>query len=302
MQKLILKPRKKHLKKLIKKPVCTRVLNGVNIFFLIFFCLMIIIPLLNLIAFAFSSGTRNAEVTFIPKGFTFQAFEYVMNDAAFWRSLGNSVLITLLITFLSNLFMSMAAYPLSKPDFPFKKGILTFFIITMLFSAGIVPAVLLLRDLGLYGTVWAVIIISINNIFNLLLYKSFFENLPKETIEAAEVDGVGNFQLFIKIVIPMALPVFASCCFFSIVGTWNAYSGALMFIGTTSDKEVYWPLALYIYDLLQKNPTGSVDSFLRDNLVNVQSASIIISIIPILIIYPFVFKYIKSGITLGSEK
>lgn len=302
MNNPFIKVRKRRLKKMIKKPTGDRVLSGVNIAFLIFFCLLVIVPLLNLISFAFSTGTRNSEVTFIPVGFTFDMFNYVMHDGAFWRSLLNSVIITLLVTIFSNLFMAMAAYPLSKPDFPFKKGILVFFIITMLFSAGIVPAVLLLRALGLYGTIWSVIIISINNVFNLLLYKSFFEGLPKETIEAAEVDGVSNFQMFYKIVLPMSLPVFASCAFFTIVGTWNSYSGALMFIGTTSDKEAFWPLSLYIYNLLQVDPSSDPTSFLNTNLTNVQSASIIISIIPILVIYPFVIRYIKSGITLGSEK
>ena len=299
MQKFI---KKRRLKKLIRKPISEKIGSGLNIFFLIFFCFLIIIPLLNLIAFAFSTGIRNSQVTFYPVGFTFDMFNYVANDSSFWTSLGNSIIITLSVTIFSNLFMSMAAYPLSKPDFPFKKAILIFFVITMLFGAGIVPAILLLRALGLYGTIFAVIFISINNIFNMLLYKSFFEGLPKETIEAAEVDGVSNLQLFFKIVVPMSLPVFASCCFFTIVGTWNSYSGALMFIGTTSDKEAYWPLALYIYNLLQYDPSSDPTSFLNTNLENVQSASIIISVIPILIIYPFIIKYIKSGLTIGSEK
>ena len=296
----LFKLKKKRLKKIIKKPIGDQVLDVLNIAFLIFFCLLIIIPLLNLIAFAFSTGTSNSKVTFLPVGFTFDMFNYVVHESSFWRSLLNSVIITLFVTVFSNLFMAMAAYPLSKQDFPFKNIILIFFVITMLFSAGIVPTVLLLRGLGLYGTIWAVIIISINNVFNLLLYKSFFEGLPKETIEAAEVDGVNNFQMFYKIVLPMSLPVFASCAFFSIVGTWNSYSGALMFIGTASDKEAFWPLSLYIYDLLQRDPSSDPSSFLSTNLVNVQSASIIISVIPILVIYPFVIRYIKSGITIGS--
>jgi len=298
------KPRKKRLAKLIKHPLGDRILDSINIVLLVFFCLLIIIPLLNLIAFAFSTGTRNSEVTFLPVGFTFDMFSYILKESAFWRSLLNSVILTITVTFLSNLFMAMAAYPLSKPDFPFKKVILTFFVITMLFSAGIVPAVLLLKSLGLYGTIFAVIIISINNVFNMLLYKSTFENLPKETIEAAEVDGVSNIQLFLKIIVPMSLPTFASCCFFTIVGTWNSYSGALMFIGTSSDKEMYWPLSLYIYNLLQYKTSGTDPNslFLNLNITNVQSASIVISVIPILIIYPFIIKYIKSGITLGSDK
>ena len=294
--------KKRHLRKLIKKPTSDRVLNGINLILLALFCLLVIIPLLNLLSFAFSTGSRNSEVTFLPKGFTFDMFNYVIHDSTFWRSLGNSVIITVFVTIFSNLFMAMAAYPLSKPDFPFKRTIMVFFIITMLFSAGIVPTVLLLRALGIYGTIWSVILLSINNVYNMLLYKSFFEGLPKETLEAAEVDGVSNFQMFLRIVLPMSLPVFASCAFFSIVGTWNSYSGALMFIGTTSDKEAYWPLALYIYNLLQVDPSSDPTSFLNMNLTNVQSASIVISVIPILVIYPFVIRYIKSGITLGSEK
>lgn len=298
------KIRKKRIKKMIKQPMSNRVFDSLNVIFLILFCLLIIIPLLNLIAFAFSPGTRNSEVTFLPVGFTFDMFSYILSENAFWRSFLNSIIITFSVTFFSNLFMSMAAYPLSKVDFPFKKVILTFFVITMLFGAGIVPAVLLLKALGLYGTMFAVIIISINNVFNLLLYKSTFENLPKETIEAAEVDGVSNFQMYLKIVLPMSLPTFASCCFFSVVGTWNSYGGALMFIGTSSDKEAYWPLSLYIYNLLQYKSSGSDPNaiFLNLNITNIQSASIIISVIPILIVYPFIIKYIKSGITLGSEK
>ena len=233
--------------------------------------------------------------------FTFKYFNYVLTqNESFASSLGNSLLMTLIITLSSNIFMAMAAYPLSKDDLPFKKIVLTFFVITMLFGAGIIPTLYMLTTLGVNGTIWGVILLSINNVFNMLLYKSFFENLPKETIEAAQVDGVSNIQLFFRIVVPMSLPVFASCCFFTIVGTWNAYSGAIMFIGY--NKESQWPLAYFIYNLLNTKPTDPTAILNENSLVNISSAAIIISVIPILIIYPFVIKYIKSGITLGSEK
>lgn len=293
--------RKRYLRKIIKKPAGDRVLSGFIYFFLIFFALLIIIPLLNLIAFAFSNEYSNAYVTFIPRDFTFKYFHYVLAESeTFGTSLGNSILMTFIITITSNVFMAMAAYPLSKEDLPFKKVVLTFFVITMLFGAGIVPTLYMLTTLGVYGTIWSVILLSINNVFNMLLYKSFFEGLPKETIEAAQVDGVTNIQLFFRIVVPMSLPVFASCCFFTIVGTWNAYSSAIMFIGSSHDSQ--WPLAYYIYNLLQTKPTDPTSVLNENSLVNISSAAIIISVIPILIIYPFVIKYIKSGITLGSEK
>lgn len=295
--------KKTYLRKVIKKPVGEKVFLGFVYAFLIFLALLIVVPLFNLIAFAFSNENANAFVTFLPQQPTTQYFKYVLTqDPTFWSSLGNSVMMTLVITLSSNIFMAMAAYPLSKDDLPFKKGVLTFFVITMLFGAGIIPTFFMLNFLGLKdnAAIWGVIILSINNVFNMLLYKSFFEGLPRETIEAAQVDGVSNIQLFFRIVVPMALPVFASCCFFTIVGTWNSYSGALMFIGQNNESQ--WPLAYYIYNLLQTDTSSPGSVINTNNLINISSAAIIISVIPILIIYPFVIKYIKSGITLGSEK
>lgn len=297
--------RKTHLRKIIKKPLNEKVFLGFVYTFLILLTFLILIPLLNLVAFAFSSEHANAYVTFMPRQPTLDYFKYVLTakDPSFLNSLKNSVIMTVVVTLTSNIFMALAAYPLSKEDLPFKKGVLTFFVITMLFGAGIVPTFFMLNTLGLKddASLWGVVILSINNIFNMLLYKSFFEGLPKETIEAAQVDGVSNIQLFFRIVVPMALPVFASCCFFTIVGTWNSYSGALMFIGFENDTQ--WPLSYHIYNLLQTEVSSDPNSVINaNNIINISSAAIIISVIPILIIYPFVIKYIKSGITLGSEK
>ena len=293
--------RKIHLKKAIKSPTRDRIFV-VSIHVILFvLTLLIIIPLLNLLAFAFSDEYSNAYVTFIPQGFTMRYFQYILFEyPTFWSSLGNSVIMTVVITVLSNVLMALAAYPLSKEDLPFKKVVLTFFVITMLFGAGIVPTLFMLQTLGVNGTIWGVVLLSINNIFNMLLYKSFFENLPKETIEAAQVDGVNNIQLFFRIILPMSLPVFASCSFFTIVGVWNSYGGAAMFIGYSNESQ--WPLAYFIYNLLNMKTTDPTAVINENSLVNISSASIIISVIPILIIYPFIIRYIKSGITLGSEK
>ena len=293
--------KKIHLRKAIKAPVGDRILTVSIYVILSLLTLLIIIPLLNLIAFAFSNENYNAYVTFIPRGFTFRYFQYILfENPTFWSSLGNSVVMTLVITVISNVLMAMAAYPLSKDDLPFKKIVLTFFVITMLFGAGIVPTLFMLQSIGVGGTIWGVILLSINNVFNMLLYKSFFEGLPRETIEAAQVDGASNIQLFFRIVLPMSLPVFASCAFFSIVGVWNSYGSAAMFIGYSNDSQ--WPLAYFIYNLLSMSPKDPNAVLNSNSLVNISSAAIIISVLPILIIYPFVIRYIKSGITLGSEK
>jgi putative aldouronate transport system permease protein len=197
--------------------------------------------------------------------------------------------------------MPLAAYPLSKKDFPFRKFFLIFFVITMLFSVGIVPSFLLLQTLKLTGNIWGLIVISISNVFNMLLYKTFFEGLPEEVEDAAKIDGAGGVAMFFKIVMPMSLPVLASCSFFTLVGAWNSYSGAVIFIGPSYPKA--WPLALYIYNLgemvavaAQRDPDVNV------NAMNIPSAAIVLAIVPILAVYPYVIRYIKSGISVGSVK
>ena len=197
--------------------------------------------------------------------------------------------------------MALAAYPLSKKDCPFRSGIMMFFVITMLFSAGTVPIYLLMRSFGLLDNIWSVILISISNVGNLLFFKTFFENIPKEVEEAATIDGVGSLKLFFKIVVPMALPVFGSCCFFTIVGMWNGYGAALIFIKSSAEGAM--PLAYYLFIKLSQGTAGAMyDQFLLTHLQNIQAVSLLLSIIPILCIYPYVIKYIKGGATIGSVK
>lgn len=273
-----------------------------NTTLLILFTILVLFPLLSFFSLGFSNYAYNSQIIIWPKGFTWWAFKYILTEDAayFWHSFMNSVIITFCITFFSNLFMSMAAYPLSKPDCPFRGPLVMFFVITMLFSAGIIPCYLLMYSMNLLNTIWSVILISINNVGNLLLFKTFFEGIPHDIEEAARLDGATDLQLFFKIVIPMSLPVFGSCCFFSIVGSWNSYGSALLFI--QSSAESAHPLAYYIYLLLDRLGAVKNDPDVVAGINNLQSAAMLLSIIPILCIYPYVVKYIKSGLTLGSVK
>lgn len=281
------------------KDVTFAVVNGV---LLLLLTIIILFPLLSFFSLGFSNYAYNSQIIAWPKGFTWWAFKYILTEDAayFWRSFLNSVIITFCITVFSNLFMSMAAYPLSKQDCPFRGPLVMFFIITMLFSAGIIPCYLLMYSMNLLNTIWSVILISINNVGNLLLFKTFFEGIPHDIEEAARLDGASDLQLFFRIVIPMSLPVFGSCCFFSIVGAWNSYGSALLFISTSA--ETAHPLAYYIYLLLGRLKVVKNDPDVVAGINNLQSAAMLLSIIPILCIYPYVVKYIKSGLTLGSVK
>jgi putative aldouronate transport system permease protein len=132
----------------------------------------------------------------------------------------------------------------------------------------------------------------------MLLFKTTFEGIPKDLEESAQLDGATSLQMFFKIIIPITIPTFASCCFFTLVGCINGYSSALLFIQTNKEAQ---PMALILYNLLTV-AENSKEEFLLTNLENIQAAGIIISVIPILLIYPFIIRYIKSGITLGSVK
>lgn len=278
-------------------------LRCVNIVLLTIFVIIVAFPVISYFSLAFSNGAYNLDIILLPKGWTLKSFEYIFtgaDSAYFWRSVLNSVIITVAVTIGSNLVEAFAAYPLSKKDCPFRGGILMYFIITMLFSAGIVPIYLLMHMLNLLDNIASIILISISNVFNLLLFKTFFEGLPADIEEAAKLDGASDLQMFFQILLPMCLPVVGSCCFFSMVGSWNSYGSALLFI-SSSAKESY-PLAYYIYNMLNTANINKTDPWVLINVKNIQAASMLVSIIPILCFYPYIVKYIKSGITVGSVK
>lgn len=278
-------------------------IHGVSLFFLVFMVVITLVPLLNYFSLAFNDPYFNNSITVFPSKWDFSSLAYVFSEkySGFWIAFLNSVIITVVVTIVSNLFMALAAYPLSKKDCPFRSGIMMYFVITMLFSAGAVPIYLLMRSFGLLDNIWSIIFISISNVSNLLFFKTFFENIPKEVEEAATIDGVGSLKLFFKIIIPMALPVFGSCCFFTIVGMWNGYGAAMIFIKSSAESAM--PLAYYLFIKLSQDTAGAMyDQFLMTHVENIQSASLLISIIPILCIYPYVIKYIKGGATIGSVK
>ena len=303
--------RKRKMNK-VKMLLSDRIFNIVNCVIMVLLVALIVVPLLYLVANAFSDGAAKHEVLFLPKivdengnittGITLRYFKYIIfeyDDGIFINSFKNTAIITIIVTLGSNVLMALAAYPLSKTDCPFRKGLLVFFIITMLFSSGVLPIYLLMSTMNLTENLAGIIILSLSNVFNLLLFKTTFEGIPKELEESALMDGANSIQLFFKIIIPITLPTFASCCFFTLVGCINGYSSALLFIRTNHSAK---PMALIMYELLAVASSEQADTFLTSNYFSIQSAGIILSVLPILLIYPYIIQYIKSGITLGSVK
>ena len=294
-----------HIANNIRESVFDVVLGVLNVVLLFLGVFLIILPLLNYFSLAFNDGNFNLGIVFWPNRISFYPFRYIFAGEGalnFWRSFLNSVLITLIITVVSNLVEAMAAYVLSKKDCPFRSGIMLFFIITMLFSAGIVPIQQLMRMFHLNNTLWSVVFISISNVTHLLYFKTFFEGIPSDIEEAARLDGASELQLFMLVIVPMSLPIIGSCCFFTVVGTWNSYGTALLFITESPTYVSVMPLAYYIYYFMNRSSTDYSDPVFSMNYANVQAAMMLLSIIPILMLYPYIVRYIKSGLQIGSVK
>ena len=291
----------------IRESALDRTLNIVNIVVLVCAMILICFPLLNYFSLAFNNGNRNLDVIIFPADFSWEPMKYVLIEsgaAEFWRSFGISVVYTASVTIFQNLFTALAAYPLSKKDFPFRGFILMFFIFTMLFGAGIMPIYLLVKSLGLLNTLWSIILTGMFNAGNMLYYKTFFEGIPSDVEEAAILDGASDLQLFFYIVVPMSLPIIGTCCFFTLVGCWNGYGGAMIYMDQSERGKAVSPLAYYIYLMIAQNSQADTitDPWVSANIDNIEAAAMLASIIPILCVYPFVVKYIRGGLQLGSVK
>lgn len=272
--------------------VIVRLILGLLILFFVF-------PFLNV--FAVSLSSPNEIVNIFPKGFTLYSVKYVLQDMAFFKSVAVSVFVTGVGTMISVVAMAMAAYPLSKKEMPLRKTVLMFFMIVMLFSGGMAPNILLVNSLHLTNTIWALIFPSVVMVFHLLLLKGFFESIPDELEESAKLDGANNYTILFRIIIPIAAPMIATVAFFTAINYWNNINNSILYI--TSNQSIY-PLPMYIKNFLSRNPMdiAQSDPKLLTYWDNIKMSYILLSIVPIACAYPFIFKYLKNGVTVGSVK
>lgn len=290
-------------------PVAHKQQNKITLFsvfnYTLFFviALLCLLPYCHLVAKSFSSNTAviSGHVAFWPVHFQLDVYRYVLHDSLLWQAFGNSIFITIVGTLLSMTVTLLAAYPLSKTYFKGRKLILFLYVFTMLFYGGTIPSYVLMQSLSLLNTLWAVIIPFTVSQFNLFIVKTFFEGLPESIEESARIDGAGHGRVFLQIVLPLSLPSIATIALFYAVGYWNNYYHAMLFITDQSVK----PMQLYLYELIAT--ASRVQELPPDQAMNlssggVQSASIIIGTLPILIAYPFAQRYFVHGMTIGSVK
>lgn len=253
----------------------------------------------------------SGEMWLWPKGITFEGYQRVFQNSSIWTGYGNTILYTVVGTAI-NLFVTLpAAYALSRKDFLGRNFFMGMFLVTMFFGGGLVPSYLLVKELGMVNTMWAIVIPSAASIWNIIVSRTFFQSsIPKELQEAAQIDGCTNLRLFMKIILPLSMPIIAVMALFYGVGNWNSYFSALIYL---NEAEKY-PLQLVLRQILvlqemSAQGGGVVDASTASALNNkaeiaalVKYAVIIVATAPIIAIYPFLQRYFVQGVMIGSVK
>ena len=280
-----------------------RVFQVVNTIIMILVVFVTLYPFVWLVAQSFSSDAAVAagQVTFLPVDFTTATYKYLLRDNRFFRYYGNTIIYSAVGTFISVVGTALLAYPLSKPELRLNKFFTPFVVFTMYFAGGLIPNYILVTQwLNLGDTVWAVVLPGAISTFNLLLMKSFFAGLPGELEEAAAMDGMGVYGIFVKIIIPLSKPIIATMCLFYLVGMWNEWFGPFLYLNQDSMK----PISLWVRQLVEG--ANSVDTSSSAEASSVQatlkSATMVLTSAPIICVYPFVQRYFVQGMTMGAVK
>jgi len=251
-------------------------------------------------------NVMRGEVWLWPKNISLVGYERLFANSELMKGYGNTLLYTVAGTMLNLVMTIAAAYPLSRPDFSGRTIFTILIVFTMFFSGGMIPTYLLIKDLGMLDTFWVMIIPSALSVWNMLIMKTFFQNsIPKEIQEAAFMDGCSNMKVLTRIVLPLSGPVLAVMVLFYAVGHWNSYFNALIYL---SDRDKY-PLQLFLREILVQGQMQEMVDISDDSLARsmmdaeaIKYAAVIITNLPMLILYPFLQKYFIKGVMIGAVK
>ncbi|MCI6174459.1 MAG: carbohydrate ABC transporter permease [Clostridiales bacterium] len=275
--------------------------------FLAVFVVAVIIPLLYIVVASFIDPVvlQNHGITFDFSKWTLTAYQRVIKNQQIWIGFGNAVLYSTVFTAISVFVTLLCAYPMSRTDFRGRKFFNVIFIITMFFNGGLIPTYLLISDLGMLDSMWALILPGAFSVWNMIIARTYYQGVPKELREAASVDGADEVTYFFKVLMPVCKPVIAVLVLWQFVGMWNSYFDALIYISS----DVKQPLQLVLRAILiQNQPQPGMIADMQSTAARAQLgellkyATIIISSVPLLVMFPFFQKHFDAGIMVGSVK
>ena len=271
------------------------------------FVIAIIVPMVYIIVASFMDPItlQNKGITFDFSKWTATAYERVMTNSQIWIGFKNAVIYSVVFTVVSVVVTLLAAYPLSRADFRGKGFFIVIFIITMFFGGGLIPTYLIVSNLGLVDSMWAVILPGAFSVWNMTIARTYYRGIPQELREAADVDGASELTFFFKILLPVCTPVIAVLVLWQFVAMWNSYFDAMIYLNDSAKQ----PLQLVLRSILiQNQPESGMIADMQSTAARAQLAellkyaTIIISSLPLLVMYPFFQKYFDSGIMAGAVK
>jgi putative aldouronate transport system permease protein len=281
-----------------------RIFQVVNAIVLTAVVVLTLYPFVNILARSFSGEhqIRAGQVNLIPRGFNLTTYRIVMSDAMFWTNYRNTVVYTVAATAIALTLTTCYAYVLSKRQLKGRGLLVAVAVFTMFFNGGLIPNYVLVSSLGLRNTIGAIVLPNAINVFNLLVMKAFFESLPIELEEAAAVDGSGTYGTLWRIVLPLSKAVLATMLLFYAVAFWNSWFPGFLYM----DRQELFPVTVYLRNLIA-GATGGADQTASSDAAlqiaaNIQAVTIVLTVLPILLVYPFIQRFFISGVMLGAVK
>lgn len=281
-----------------------KVFNVINVIFMIFFLAIIALPLWNIVALSFNDATDAIKggIYFWPRQFSLESYYTVFEDPAIYKAFVNSVMKTLIGVVLHTIINALVAYGMSRKDLIGRKVYMQMGVIAMFVNGGMIPTFLLFKSLGLLNNFWVYIIPVLFSFYDMVIMMNFFRGIPYSLEESAMMDGANPLTIFVKIILPLSLPVLATIALFHGVYQWNDYMVANIYV----DNRDLYPLQMLLYRIVSENLSPAVAT--GTNVVrnttsqSLQLATMVVTTVPVVIIYPFLQKYFIQGMTLGGVK
>lgn len=291
---------------IIKKSMAEKVFDTFNMIFLTLFGFITLMPLIYVVAGSVSDkyALINMKVYLWPVGFQMENYKMVFNNQIFWNSFKNTVLIVIMGTTINMVMTVLTAYPLSKSYLQGRKYFMLMVVISMVFTAPMIPTYLVIKQLHLINTFGALVIPGALSSFNMILCMTFFRSIPEDLFEAARIDGMPEYKILWEIAVPVSLPMIMTLILFYAVGNWNSYYAAIMYIS----KQNLRPLQAFIYTLISQYNSAGMENLsiaeVNTDLTpeGLKMATIIVATVPIVLVYPFIQRYFISGVMIGSIK
>lgn len=290
-----------------REKLTDKIFNVINITFMILIMVVTLYPMIYLISKSLSSVeyVKANMVYLFPKGLNLSAYKEVMDNHLFLNSYKNTIIYTTLGTAINLIMTTSMAFCLSRKDLVFRKSITFIVVFTMFFGGGLIPNFLLIKWLGLHNSIWALLLPGAISTYNMIIVRTYMQGIPEEIVESVRIDGGNDLQIFTRIIIPLSIPVIATIGLFYAVGHWNSYFNAMIYL---NDK-IKYPLQLILKEMIVEQDMQGMSSGAFD-IVNEQppssemlvAASIVVSLIPVLIAYPFIQRYFVKGVMIGSVK